>query len=714
MRFQRQKSICLAVTLAVSTLTALADEEQLPEVNVKAKQDKATDLPKPYAGGQVARGAKIGILGNQDMMDVPFSFTSYTAETIENQQAQSIADVLSNDPSVRTGQAFGTAAQSFVIRGFNLGAEDLSFNGLFGLLPRQLPAIEGIERIELFKGSSAFLNGVAPSGSGMGGGVNLVPKRADDAPLTRLKAEYLADGQLGGHLDIGRRFGADNQFGVRVNALRRAGDTAIDNENNQLTFGTIGLDFIGSQSRLSADIGYQKRRIQQPRLAVRFVSTIDPKAPDSDTNYSQPWTFTNAESTYGMVRGEYNLSKNLTAYAALGASHNNELGDLDSPLSVTNNGSATGFRFANVFNTSAITGEAGLRATFETGSVKHSINLATTGLKEKQRNDFEFYFAPIATNINHPVNLAQPSGAAFITGNLRNPDVTARIKNNSIAISDTLSFIQDKVLLTIGLRRQTIKAINYNNLTGLKSDEYDESINSPIYGVVVKPTHYLSIYANHIEGLSQGQIAPIGTANAGQALSPFESNQKELGAKFDFGTFGAGIALYEIERPSAITNAANIFTNDGEQRNRGLELTAFGEPVNGWRLLGGATFTDAELTKTQGGLNDGNTSFGVPKQQYNVGTELDVFSITGLTLTGRWTYTGSQYVDQTNNLSIPSWHTVDIGARYITKISNRDVVLRANIDNLLDNDYWSAVSPTFGQVMLGAPRTVKLSATFDF
>jgi iron complex outermembrane receptor protein len=231
---------------------------------------------------------------------------------------------------------------------------------------------------------------------------------------------------------------------------------------------------------------------------------------------------------------------------------------------------------------------------------------------------------------------------------------------------------------------------------------------------VVKPTQYLSVYANHIEGLSQGTVAPIGTVNAGQALAPLESKQNEIGAKLDFGSFGAGVALFEIERPSTNINAANIFTNDGEQRNRGLELTAFGEPISGWRVLGGASFTDAELTKTQGGLNDGNTSFGVPKHQYNLGTELDVFALVGLTLTGRWTYTGSQYVDQANTISIPSWHTVDIGARYITKLSNRDFTLRANIDNLLDNDYWSAVTPSFGQVTLGAPRTLKLSATMDF
>src|SRR5690606_385288 len=32
----------------------------------------------PYAGGQIARGGQVGMLGNKDVMDTPFSQTNYT------------------------------------------------------------------------------------------------------------------------------------------------------------------------------------------------------------------------------------------------------------------------------------------------------------------------------------------------------------------------------------------------------------------------------------------------------------------------------------------------------------------------------------------------------------------------------------------------------------------------------------------------------------
>ncbi|HSH73103.1 MAG TPA: TonB-dependent siderophore receptor [Methylophilaceae bacterium] len=712
------KPIVALVTLSLYGAVAQAEEkaadtDRLPEISVKAKVPLGA-LPGTYAGGQIARGGRIGVLGNQDFMDVPFNMTSYTAKVIEDQQARTIADVLINDPSVRMGQSFGTAAQTFVIRGYPVLAEDLAFNGLYGITPRQLPAIEGVERLEVIKGANAFLNGVSPSGSGIGGTVNIVPKRAADAPLTRATIDYGSNGQVGGHADLGRRFGPDNQFGIRLNAVQRGGSTAIHGEDSRLTYGTLGLDFTGEKLRLSADLSYQKQTVTQPRLAVNVGAGVTnmPHAPDSKVNYSQPWTSTSIESTSAVFRGEYDFSTNAMGYAAIGFGHNNEMNDLSALTISANNGSASTSRFANPYDVSTASSEAGVNFRFETGPVKHKVNVGTATTQSNARSNFIFLGIATPTSIYDPVDVAKPAGASF-TGSLNDPEIINRVRNRSYAVSDTLSFLDDKISITLGLRRQSIQVINYSYFTGAESDDSDKSVTTPVYGVVIKPWKPLSLYANHIEGLSQGAVAPLGTTNFGTVLSPSRSKQNEIGAKVDFGSYGAGLAVFEIERPSTTTEGG-IFANNGEQLNTGVEFNAYGEPVAGWRVLGGAAFTDAELTKTENGTNDGKTSFGVPKNQYNLGTEYDVAELPGLTLTGRWIRTGSQYVNQTNTLSIPSWDRFDLGARYATKLSNYDVKFRANVENLFDKDYWAAVSPTFGQVTMGAPRTFRLSATFDF
>ncbi len=109
---------------------------QLPETVATGRTDG--DPVRPYAGGQTARGARAGLLGNKDTMDTPFSVSTYTARRMEDQQATTLADVLNKDASVRfTGQT-GGVTDSFYIRGFPVGEGNLSevaFDGVYGVAP---------------------------------------------------------------------------------------------------------------------------------------------------------------------------------------------------------------------------------------------------------------------------------------------------------------------------------------------------------------------------------------------------------------------------------------------------------------------------------------------------------------------------------------------------------------------------------------------------
>ncbi|HEY4350181.1 MAG TPA: TonB-dependent receptor plug domain-containing protein, partial [Paraburkholderia sp.] len=188
----------------------------LPAVRVSAdKEALPGDLEPTFAGGQVARGSDFGVLGQQKNIDVPFSIMTYTSKLIEDQQARTLADVLANDPSVRTAYGFGNFSQVFVIRGFQLHGDDVSLNGLYGLTPRQLVSTDALERVDVFKGANSFLNGASPTGTAIGGGINLQLKRAEDKPLTRVTFEGTGSGGLGAHVDVGRRFGSEDQFGIR-------------------------------------------------------------------------------------------------------------------------------------------------------------------------------------------------------------------------------------------------------------------------------------------------------------------------------------------------------------------------------------------------------------------------------------------------------------------------------------------------------------------
>jgi len=691
---------------------------ELPTTEVVASADASADgLTQTYAGEQVARGGRVGILGNQDYMDTPFTSTAYTSQLIQDQQARSVSDIVQNDPSVRVARGFGNMQELYVVRGFPLYSDDISYNGLYGLLPRQYVAAEFIERAEVFRGASAFLNGAAPGGTGIGGAINLLPKRAPNEPLTRLTVGTNSGGQGTVAADLGRRFGEDNRFGVRLNAAKRAGETGIKDEDQTLDMFALGLDYQGDRLRLSADVGHQYHLLDNPRPSVTPNGGI-PSAPDADDNFAQPWTYSKEKQAFGTFRAEYDFADSITGWLAAGVRDGEEQNRLANPRA-TAAGVTSASRFDNYREDRVFTSEIGLRARLQTGTVSHQIvtSAATYDSREKGANQF---YAAVAGNLHEPFDATLPTTVTYDGGDLTDPHVTERVHTQSLAIADTLGFFEDRLLLTLGARRQGIETRSYSSQTGDRSGHYKDYETTPVAGVVYKLNDELSVYANYIEGLTKGDTAAatansLPVLNSGTSLAPYVAKQTEIGLKYDGGVLGGSIAMFSTERPFGIVEN-QVFREGGKQRNRGIELSMFGEPVYGTRLLGGLTLLDAEQKKTLNGANDGNDAIGVPKVQANLGGEWDVPGVLGLTLTSMVVHTGKQYASASNDLRLPSWTRLDLGARYRMTIEDRDVTLRARLDNATGRDYWASAGgyPGSNYLVLGAPRTLSLSATVDF
>lgn len=707
----------LALCCSVSVSAYAADQAiELGATAVDAQAIKQTPgaLPEEFAGGQVARGGQMGLLGNQDNMDVPFTMTSYTSKLIENQGAENVGDVLLNDPSVRMSGGFGNQSQAFVIRGLPLNGDDISFNGLYGVLPRQIISVDSVERVEVFKGPNAFLNGASPTGTGLGGSVNLQPKRAEDLPTRRYTQDISTDGRVGEHLDIGQRFGEENRFGARLNLSQREGETAIDDMDQRSKLFIAGLDYQGDRFRISTDFGYQKERINHLRNNVRLGTglTSIPHAPDSDHNYGQDWSHQETEDTFGMFRAEYDLSDSWTAYLAGGGKHTRETGVYGTPV-LTNAANGNGTISASDTNHNEDNGTvmAGVNGKFQTGPISHQIALGVASIWTRQENGYIFYnSAP--TNIYTTPSIAKPSTPTLVGGDLGDPDLAGKTRNRSLALSDTVGLFDDSLLLTYGIRRQQLRVENYSVNTGARTSLYDDSITTPVYGIVYKPTDTVSLYANRIEGLAQGPTASGNVVNIGQTFPPGRTKQYEAGVKLDIGTFGANLAAFRIEKPTDGFTEGNVFLREGKQVNRGVEFSVFGEPLDGLRLLAGATRMESKLEDTAGGTNDGNHAVGVPTFQMNANVDWDVPGLQGVALNARFLRTGGQYANPSNTLSLPTWNRFDAGARYAFKVAQKDVTLRVNVENIANKDYWASANG--GYLTQGDPRLVKFSGTIDF
>lgn len=699
------------------------DGKTLSTVTVNASADaSAQGLSPAYPGGQVARGGRAGILGTKDAMDTPFSITSYTNELIQDRHARSVGDVLQNDPTVRVARGFGNFQEAFFIRGFILDSDDTAYNGLYSLLPRQYIATELFERVEVLRGASAFLNGASPNGGGLGGSINLLPKRAPNEPLSRVTFGVASGGQTQVAADIARRFGPDGNTGIRVNAAARNGGTAVDHEDVQLGLLAVGLDWRSRDVRLSGDIGWQDHKLKNTRTNVTLGSAVTtvPGVPDNQTNFAQPWSYSNERDVFGTLRGEWDLSPSTTAWAAAGARRGEEANSLAN-LTVTNaaSGAATTYRFDNTRKDSVNTGELGLRGKLQTGSVGHEWVAVASHYDFEKKNAYAMDWRNThATNLYNPIatNLPGFSANTLFGGDLANPLRTGSTRLSSFALGDTMAFMDNRLLFTVGLRHQKMEIANYDYGTGLQTDRYDQSRTSPLLAAVYKVNKGLSVYANYVEGLSQGQTAPSTATNRGEMLAPYVSKQKEVGIKFDAGRVGGSVALFSTTKPRAFLNAANLFSTSGKDRHQGIELAVQGEATKGLRLLGGLTWLDAKQQTTGAAATDGQHVIGVPKLQANLGAEWDVPGVPGLAVDGRWVHTGASYANATNTLRVPGWNRLDVGARYMTEVQGKLVTLRARIDNLTNRNYWASVGgyPGSGYLVVGAPRTLSLSVSVDF
>jgi iron complex outermembrane receptor protein len=641
-------------------------------------------------------------------MSVPFNMTNFTEDAVRNLMARTIGEVVENDPAVRTAYGYGNFSEVFVIRGFPLNGDDVGYDGLYGVAPRQLVATDFFSNIELMKGANAFLNGAAPGGSGIGGGVNLVPKRAGDAPLTRVTADFMGDSTFGGSVDASRRFGPDGAFGVRVNGAIHSGDTAVDDENRDTKLGSLDLDYRSDKVRLSFDIAHQRQEIDGGRPVV-YVSTVVPKAPSASYNYAEPWSYSLLRDTFGQVRGEYDVLPNVTVYGAFGARETREDGDYASPTITKLDGTGTVGRLSVPRHDLAFSGQGGVRATLHTGDVSQQINVGASQLAEEGRYAYELARASAINLYTSPL-VVRPA-TYLVGGNVNDPRVMSKTDLTSFYASDTLGFLNDTFLVTGGLRQQNIRVRGWSYASVLTAD-YQQSKLTPVAGLVFKATDNLSFYANRIEGLAQGPTAPTTAINAGQVFAPYTSTQYEVGAKYDTQRFGGSLALFKIEQPTGLTDPnTRVYAIAGNQRNQGVELSLYGEPIEGVRLMGGASYIDATYTQAAVATNNGNDAVGVPDYQVTLGAEYDLPWVPNLTLTGHVIRTGEQYVDAANKLRIPGWTRVDLGGRYSSVVQDRPVTFRLDVENVAGESYWS--SSYGGYLTQGAPRTVKLSVSVD-
>jgi iron complex outermembrane recepter protein len=669
--------------------------------------------------GQIATVAQAGILGTLSTADMPYSVSSYTSQLVLDQQAQTESDILANEFGIQDSNGRYSEDNYLTMRGFVLDSGQSLLNGMPGLVDSRSPSIENIDRIEIFKGPSSFINGASAYGA-VGGTVNLVTKRAEDTPLYRFDGGYSANNNYEGHLDLGKRFFYDRALGIRATLGGRFGRPPVDNQEENLGAGSVGIDYRRDKIHASVDASDQVRSLLASRDALYvYPGFAIPAAPKMTSNLFDHSSSYVHHQQLALAQGDYLLNDHVDLFGAYGYAQQFEsyvgpglsyLEDAQGDVTVQD------LPFTSAIRTH--TGRAGTRLSFSTGPIRHVATIAGDFQQIRAAYFFE-YLDTYETNIYAPIAIAPLDPRIAGLKNVPNTDFN---KLQSVALADVATALNGKLVVIGGLRGQWINVAQLGTVDRGANNtpdftpctdacSYNKGVPSPSIAAMYHLPRGFSIYANYMQDLEQGPTAPTGAINQNQVFAPYVAKQEEAGAKFEHGPMQATLAVFQIAEPNGVLNpVTNLFGITGSQRNRGLEFSVTGNVLPSLRLISGVSFIDARQLGTGDPTTDGMRAEGVPATQSTVGAEWTVPKVRSLDLSARMTASSSQYVDTAETQSIPAWARLDIGGRYTFK-TELPITIRVNIDNVTGQNYFE--SSYLGLAYTG-PRTVRISSGIRF
>lgn len=698
-----------AIALALShayALPALAQSEPEPvtEVVITASRMGPAD------------SATVGGFSDSPLVDTPVSVTAFSRGQMDDLLIRQVTDAMKFEASAADSYNAVGYAEQFSIRGFNLdNASSYRKDGFAIPGDTQIP-LENKERLEILKGLSGLQAGV----SAPGGIINFVTKRPTRQALRSATVEVRERGTLYGALDLGGRFG-DTRFGYRINAAAERLRSYVRGADGERQFASAAFDWqVSPKALLQLDMDYQhKSQVSAPGYQlIGGVSLPRDVSPEMLLN-DQPWTRpVDTESSNLGLRFEYEFDNAWRATLAANK-HWFKRDDYTAfPYGCSaeelwpgycSNGDYDVYDYQSVGERKTPVGaQAMLQGRFATGSLAHALTLGTS-LAERHDayGDYVYEWAGVS-NIYH--NVVVPPAP----GNLSTGPVYERITDKERAL-----FAQDIVSLTGDLKLHA--GLRYVSLRRTLADDplgrtFKNSFLLPNVALVYKPAKDWTVYGSVAHGMEHGGVAPFGTENEFQPLTPSRSRQVELGAKAQVGQdYSLSAAIFQIRKGLEYTDETNFFVRNGEQTNRGLEFAANGRASAAlhYGVTAMALHTEQQGTGNPG--MDGKRVTNVPAFRSTAWFDYAVQSLSGLTLNGAWQYSGKKAFDVENRVFVPSYSVFNFGAAYETRAGSGVLTLRANVDNAFDTFYWRDVTPQLGGYMFpGAPRTFRLSAQYDF
>ncbi len=711
--------LAMGVTLALYPGLSIAASSSEDIIIVDGSADSAsTNDQQDYSVKSTTAGTKMQMI----QRDIPQSVSVVSEQRMQDQQLQTLGDVMNNTIGITSSQADsdrtsyfsrGFAIDNYMVDGiptyfesrWNLG-DALSDTALF-------------ERVEVVRGANGLMTGTGnPSAS-----INMIRKHATSQEFKgNLSAEYGSWNKQRYVADLQSPLTDDGKVRARIVAGYQNNDSWLDRYNNDKTFfsGILDAD-LGDTTALSVGYEYQRINVNSPTWGglPRWNTDGSTNHYDRAHSTSPDWAYNDKDINKVFMTLTQRFAD--TWQATLNATHSEV--KFDSKMmyidAYVNKADGTlvgpygsyGKDYEYVGGTGWNSGKRKVDALdlYADGSYDlfgRQHNLVLGGSYSKQNNRYVSSWANVFPDAVG--NFANFDSANFPETNW-NPqslaqDDTTRMKSLYAATRITLA---DPLHLIVGARytNWSVDTLAYN---------MEQNHTTPYAGLVFDINENWSTYASYTS-IFQPQNDKD---SSGKYLKPITGNNYEVGLKSDWmdSRLTTTLAVFRIEQdnlaqstgvPIAGSNGEIAYTTADGTVSKGVEFELNGALTDNWQMTFGATRYVAED-------NEGNAvNPNLPRTTVKLFTRYRLPSVPELTVGGGVNWQNRVYKDTvtpfgTFRAEQGSYALVDLFTRYqVTK----NFALQGNLNNLFDKTYDTNID---GSIVYGEPRNVSITASYQF